>query len=138
VASVLKHLGWRKDVQPFDRLNQISMRLIQSGCIYIFGRDRHYRPTFVVDGFNMVELAKKEEGVVNGGNLCQAFCFLFNYMKRVMFLPGQVDHCNLIVNLGNMSVFEMPRKTILAFSSVLQDNMHFMMAKSFYLNLSWA
>ena len=59
-------------------------------------------------------------------------------MKRVMFLPGHVDHCNLIVNLGNLSVFEMPKETILSFSSVLQDNMHFMMAKSFYLNLSWA
>jgi hypothetical protein len=55
-----------------------------------------------------------------------------------MFLPGQVDHCNLIVNLGNMGVFEMPSETILAFSAVLQENMHFMMAKSFYLNLSWA
>ena len=114
-----KHLQWKRDVAPYNKLNLISMKLIQSGCIYIFGRDKYFRPTFIVDGRNMVEFDRKEPNILNGANLCQAFCFLFNYMKEVMFLPGQVDHCNLIVNLGNMSVFEMPKETIYTFSAVM-------------------
>jgi len=55
-----------------------------------------------------------------------------------MFLPGHVDYCNLIVNLGSMSVLEMPREAIMTFSAILQENMNFFMAKSFYLNLSFA
>ena len=88
MASVEKHLNWKRDVEQFNTLNEISMKLIQSGCIYIFGRDKYYRPTFVVDGRNMVEFDRREPDVLNGANLCQAFCYLFNYMKRVMFLPG--------------------------------------------------
>ncbi len=25
------------------------MKLIQSGCVYIFGRDKYFRPTMIID-----------------------------------------------------------------------------------------
>ena len=122
----------------YQSMTKVSLKMIQSGCIYLFGRDRYFRPTFVVDGKNIQSLSRQNPELVNGANLCQAFVFLHTYLKQVMFLPGQIDYCNLIVNLGNMSVMEMQRETILTFSAVLQENVNFFMAKSFYLNLSWA
>jgi len=41
-------------------LTENALRLLQSGAFYIHGRDKFYRPAFVMDGRVMAELAKKE------------------------------------------------------------------------------
>lgn len=58
-------------------------------------------------------------------------------MQRVMFLPGQVDHWNTITDMGFQSMWSLPRQQVQAIAQVSQDNMLYMLFKSFYLNTSW-
>ena len=48
--KVLKHIEWLQNMSPEPRLNDLTLRLLQSGCFYLFGRDKYYRPCFVMDG----------------------------------------------------------------------------------------
>ena len=105
--------------------------------MYIYGRDRYYRPTFIVDAVSIQNFNRQEQKQILGSEFNEAFYYLYNYIKKVMLLPGQIDYCNLIVNLGKQSVTEMPRELITAFAKLSQENIMFFMAKSFYLNLSW-
>lgn len=37
------------------------------------------------------------------------FVFMFSYMKKCMFLPGHCDHWNTIVEMGEQSMWAIPR-----------------------------
>lgn len=115
-----------------------SLRLIQEGCIYVFGRDKYYRPIVIMDAERIYRLSKIDKSVVTAENFTESWLFLYNYITKVMHLPGQADMWMNICNLGNLGLTSIPRNTIMAFADVCQQNMMFFLSKSFYLNVSWA
>jgi len=48
--KLIKHIEWLTAIPPEPHLTTQTMRLLQSGCFYIYGRDKFYRPCFVMDG----------------------------------------------------------------------------------------
>lgn len=63
--------------------------------------------------------------------------FLWNYIKHVIFLPGHVNHWITISELGNLSLFSLPKEQVMAFGDVCAANMMYLLYRSFYLNASW-
>lgn len=49
-AKLAVHWAWVASLSPEPLLTPLALKCLQAGCIYIFGRDRFYRPTFVIDG----------------------------------------------------------------------------------------
>lgn len=62
---------------------------------------------------------------------------MWSYMKRVMFLPGHSDHWNSITDMGFAGMWAIPRAQVLAFLEICQNNMMYILNKSFYVNTSW-
>ena len=54
-----------------------------------------------------------------------------------MFLEGNVQNWNSLVDMGNLGMFDLPREQIMAFAEVCSNNMMYMLFKSWYLNVSW-
>ena len=79
--------------------------------MYIFGRDKYFRPAFVFDGFRFVEYIEKYPGLVTPENIVRAFVFLWNYLKEVMFLDGHVDYFNYIAYMNNFQLHHSPHLT---------------------------
>ena len=48
--KLFKHVSWLESIGPEPRLTNHTIRLLQSGCFYLHGRDKWYRPCFVMDG----------------------------------------------------------------------------------------
>jgi len=48
-ASLIAHLKWRASLPPRIEITPLILRLIHSGCFYLHGRDKFYRPCFVQD-----------------------------------------------------------------------------------------
>jgi hypothetical protein len=67
-----------------------------------------------------------------------SFVFVWNYIRKVMFLDGHVDHWNSIMNMGFASMWAMPRQQVLAILNIAQSHMMYVLHKGFYLNTSWA
>lgn len=113
------------------------IKLIQAGALYIYGRDRHYRPIIVTDLPRIIAMAASDPEVVSTESMQASFIFVWNYLKRVMFLPGHVDHWNSIMNMGFASMWAIPRQQVSAILQIAQSHMMYMLYKGFYLNTSW-
>ena len=92
----------------------------------------------IIDASMLAEMLAADKDSVNEESFAELWFFLYNYLKKVMFLPGQSDMWLNVVNLGNLGMTALPRKPILAFADVCQNNMMYFMSKSYYLNVSWA
>ena len=134
--KIFNHWNWLDTLETVPRLNPQSLRMLQSGAFYIYGRDKFYRPCVIIDAAVLNKL-NSEPGIVTAENFNALWIFLYVYMRKVMFLDGQVDMWMTLVNFGNLGVSSLPRKPILAFADVCQSNMMYFMAKSYYVNVSW-
>ena len=79
------------------------------------GRDKFYRPAFIMDANLMAKLTKEEPEIITVEVFQQMFAFLYVYVKQVMLLPGQAEQWVVICDLGNLSMTSLPRKQIMAF-----------------------
>ena len=65
------------------------------------------------------------------------FVYLFNYCKKVIFLPGQVEQWITICDLNNMGVGAIPRKQLIAIGQLCQNNFMYFMYRAFYTHVGW-
>ena len=135
--KIVEHFKWLAELPPEPRLTPMTIRLLQTGCFYIHGRDKFYRPTFVMDANLMAKLTKTNPEIITVEVFQEMFAFLFMYVKNVMMLPGQIEQWVCLCDLGNLSMASLPRKQIMAFGQVCQANLMFFMFKSVYVNVSW-
>ena len=135
--KLIEHMNWLRDIPPEPRLNQRSLHLLQSGCFYLHGRDKWYRPCYVMDGARMAAMAKREPDVITAEAFDEMFKFIFAYYRNVMFVPGQAENWVTICDLNNMSVVALPRKQIIAFGNICQGNLMFYLFKSIYTSVGW-
>lgn len=85
----------------------------------------------------MSRMAKTEPDMITAEVFNEMFVYLFAYMKRVMFIPGQVEQWVTICDLNNMSLTSLPRKQLLAFGGICQGNLMFHLFKSIYTSVGW-
>ena len=136
--KLLKHIEWARESSPENpRLTQNALKLLQSGAFYIHGRDKYFRPLFVMDGALMGNLAKKQPELVTPEAFTELFVFYMNYCRKVLFLPGQVEQWITICDLNNMGVTAIPRKQLLAIGELCQSNFLYFLFRSFYVHVGW-
>lgn len=111
--------------------------MIQSGCVYIFGRDKYFRPTLVLDLENVNNMIVSKPDLVTLENVQNTLVFLWNYIRKVMFLDGHVEQWITIFNFQQLGVAQMPREIILGLTQISMDHFIYIMAKAYYLNMSW-
>lgn len=111
--------------------------MLQSGCFYLFGRDKWYRPAFVMDGQVMARIAKSDPEMISAEVFSEMFTFLYQYIKKCILLPGQCEQWITICDLNNMSATSLPRKQILAFGNLCQANLMYFLFRSFYTHVGW-
>ena len=63
----------------------------------------------------MALLRASDPDAVSLDVLLDLFTFLWEYMTRAMFLPGQIVQWNTIINMGNLSINAMPRELGIGF-----------------------
>ena len=135
--KLFKHLNWLPTLPIEPTLNAKSFRLLREGAFYILGRDKYFRPCLIMDAIVINRLEKEQPGTVDEQTFIDLFLFLYIYIRDVMFLPGHINYWINIVHFGHLGATELPRKPILAFAGVCQENLMFMLAKSFYVQTGW-
>ena len=83
VEAIQNHLQWREKSLPAV-LNDASARLINSGFLYVHGRDRFFRPMLIINPRRLLQF----KGIVGDEDVIRATVFLLEYMKTYMFLPA--------------------------------------------------
>ena len=117
-----------------DSLRIIDRRIryiLNSGLVYMHGRDCHFRPIIVVEAERAIELMDKMGYTFE--ELSQALLFFMNYIVNYMLVPGQIENWFLICDLKNIGVTKMS-----LFSKILSALSKFRcrVIKNYILNLS--
>ena len=105
--------------------------ILNSGLIYMHGRDCHFRPIIVVEAEKANELMDKMGYTFE--ELSQALLFFMNYIVNYMLIPGQIENWFLICDLNNIGISQIPLfKKILSALSKFRCRV----IKNYILNLS--
>jgi hypothetical protein len=64
----------------------------------LFGRDCYYRPVLVVDMEAYLKESLKNPDLLKGDIFTDCYMFLYNYIRKVMFLPGHIEQFQTIFN----------------------------------------
>eukprot|EP00347_Sterkiella_histriomuscorum_P009640 403340434 len=123
--NMLRSIEWRKNEFPI-RLNTMMERIIASGFLYVYGRDRNFRPIIHLRPrilANMNPSPESQEGIV-------ACTFMMEYIRENFFLPGQIENWVVIADLDNMGLMNVPYKVNIRFCNVCTS------ARVFIVNVS--
>mmetsp|Transcript_13917 Transcript_13917/g.26089 ORF Transcript_13917/g.26089 Transcript_13917/m.26089 type:complete len:453 (+) Transcript_13917:86-1444(+) len=128
-AIVASH-EWRSKVLPdsYHSLWGKIQRVLNSGMIYVHGRDHRFRPILVV---NLERMNLKRFTVEEYSDL---LCFTLEYMRTHMLLPGQVENWVVIVDLCKIGLTAIPRSELKSIIKVLQDNFRCRMVVNYIVN----
>ena len=90
-----------------------------------------------MDGARMASIAKSQPDLITAEAFDEMFKFQFAYVRKTMFIPGQVEQWITICDLNNMSLTSLPRKQIIGFGNICQQNLMFFLFRSFYTHAGW-
>ena len=59
---------------------------------------------------------------------------MMEYAKNNMYLPGHVENWNIIHNVNNLSIGDLPRKELTGVMQVVTDNYMYVLNKAWAVN----
>lgn len=127
---IQKQIAWKKTYFPITISNRI-IDILNTGFMYIHGRDTHYRPIFIIQAIKYFEISQ----VYSFDELFLAIIYFLEYIINNLFIIGQVENWIMISDLTDVNVLFMPRdlkKLIDALSSCYRCRLY----KNFILGLS--
>lgn len=128
--AVFASIEWRHTQAPrsFYSLFEHCQGVLQSGAIYIHGRDHRYRPLLVlnVERMNLTRHTVQEYRAL--------ICFLLEFMTKTMMIPGQVENWVVITDLCRTSLFDLPISELKSLIKLLQDNFRCRMTVNYIVN----
>jgi hypothetical protein len=125
--SIEKHIEWLNQNLPI-KVNSNIISILNSGFIYIHGRDHRFRPIIICSPKFFVADKYPFEDWQN------AVIFILEYCINYLFIPGQVENWNLLVDLKDVSLYSVPGdlKNIL---TVVQENYKCRLNTMYVVNL---
>ncbi len=124
--SLTAHLEWRLRTLPID-FEEVET-LAQTGLLYLFGRDRQFRPVL---HFPLKRLC---EAKVSAEQLVRLAVFMLEFATRELLVPGKVETLVTVVEMEGVGVMGLPMGPLKAVGEVLRNNYKGRVYKQFALN----
>lgn len=100
--TIKGNIEWLRAIPK--EMDKKIITLANSGFLYIFGRDCHFRPIMIVEAEIAVNL-------LNGGysvdELEQSIRLIMNYMINYLLIPGQIENMVVITDLNGIGLGQM-------------------------------
>ena len=90
-------LDWKSKTLPVNATDNLIEILGFSGFCYCHGRDHEYRPNLFV---RMDFLKNKNKFIIE--DFEKAIIFLYEYIKKKMLIPGQIEQWNIFLDFSNI------------------------------------
>ena len=101
--EIEKEIKFKNEKLPIE-IKEDFIKIINSGFLYVHGRDKYYRPLIVFNPglFNSIECSM--ENWENFG------VFFMEFLVNKCLLPSKVENWNIIVDLGDLKISNIPYK----------------------------
>jgi len=83
-------------------INNNIISLLNSGFMYVYGRDHHFRPIIVVSIMDYVKLVEKK--VYSFQDINDSIIYLINYILKYLLIPGQIENWVTIIDFKGAGV----------------------------------
>lgn len=112
-------------------INEKIISLLNSGFLYVYGRDHHFRPIIIVSIKTCVKLISKKEYVFE--DISEAILYLLNYILKYIFIPGQIENWIILVDFKDVGLSEVSEfKKILGVLNVYRGRVY----RNYIINIS--
>ena len=125
---ILEHLLWRIDNLPVP-IEEVDS-YIKQGLLYIFGRDKSYRPILHASVKKICDSEISEEALI------RLATFLIEHIIEHLLIPGKVETIVMLVDLSGVSSFSFPVNKFKNVARLLGRNYQGRLYKQFALNVS--
>lgn len=129
--SLSKHNSWKLQKLPIIYSTTIH-EILNSGFIYVQGRDINFKPIIVINV--EVYISNRDKYPFSEWN--NASIFLLEYVKNYLMIPGQVEEWVIISNMTNCSLITFPDE-LKAFSGEMQENYRCRLSRLYVVGLSF-
>jgi hypothetical protein len=113
LRDAIDHSPWIESQKEFS-LSPSAAEILTSGNLYVHGRDLNGYPNIIF------RIKGADTSEANIPNYQQALIFLTAVVKKFMLLPYYCELFNVIIDIGNTSVWGLPRKFISALTGIHQ------------------
>jgi len=103
ILLLKENIKWRKELLP-PKVNDKVIEILNSGFMYVHGRDNNYRPIFVLDAETYI----KKKGDYTFDEWLKSVIFFMEYIVNNLLIPGQVENWNIITNVTGVSLLFLP------------------------------
>lgn len=103
---MVKYIEWYNNTFPLNIQPEDTVtKLLNSGCVYVYGRDHHFRPLLIVQPSIIQKWSNKCK---NSDDIINTGIFLCQFICNHMLIPGQIENWSMIINLYGVSVVSLP------------------------------
>jgi hypothetical protein len=137
INLLIEHFKWKASYFPLTLTNK-TCEILNSGFIYIHGRDFQFRPLFIINAKFYID--NMDKYIYDDWLAC--IVYLMEYMINNLLIPGQVENWNIIFDCCGVSLLGLP-KDMKRFASVLQSNyrcrlfVNFVYGMGTFMNFLW-
>lgn len=116
------------------RVGPGTFELLNMGVFEILGRDRSYRPIFMVNIWKLDQLPVKPEPEV----MIATALTVQEYVTKYMMIPGRVENAIFIGNPGGKGIMSLPVSLLKAIAGILMMFYKCRVRTQFIINASYA
>ncbi|KAL4447108.1 hypothetical protein ABPG74_013960 [Tetrahymena malaccensis] len=127
INNISQHNDWRKNNLPI-KLDEEIIQFLQSGIIYLHGRDNRNRPIMVLNAYKIDTKKMSEDSLIKGVS------FFLEVVVNNMLLPGQIENWVIILDFNQMGLFSFPVMSFKKMIGFLQSNYRARMYKLYCVN----
>ena len=62
--------------------------------------------------------------------------FTFDYIVKVLLLPGQIETCPVIADVNGLGIASLPRETIISLGKFVQYNIMYHLSNAYFVQVS--
>ena len=129
---MVDYFRWLRDtfpmnIQPEDK----SVKLLNTGFVYIYGRDHQFRPIIICQPYILQKFGKEYSDM----DVVNASIFICQYMNNYMLIPGQIENWIMFLNVEGTSLLSFP-DSIKKLIKALSDYFIARLYKSYILGLN--
>ena len=101
--GIQSNFEWLNEIYPFNIDLKIK-EILNSGLIYMYGRDKHFRPILIIEANKNSELIDKKKLTLD--DISKAIIYFLNYIINYVFIKCQIENWTIICDLDDVGVTE--------------------------------
>ena len=108
IQCVKDYTEWRSSKLPrgCEGMYENVKPFLNTGAVYVHGRDHRYRPLIVLNLERVMTLVPDVHDAVN------LTCFILSYVAEYMFIPGQIENWVIICDLCKTDASDIPMRKL--------------------------